>query len=189
MTDLGAHYLEEIHRQLRGYKRLGEAAMNQLKDEDFFVVLDPESNSVAILVKHLAGNMRSRFTDFLTTDGEKPNRNRDQEFEIVGQPTRDEIMAWWEEGWERVFSTIAELKPEELLQTVTIRAEPHSVLQAVNRQLAHYSAHVAQIIFLAKHLRSSKWKSLSIPRGRSKDVNTWREKHDRGLPRDEERAS
>jgi len=189
MTDLGAHYLEEIHRQFRGYKRLGEAAMNQLKDEDFLVTLDPESNSVAILVKHLAGNMRSRFTDFLTTDGEKPDRNRDQEFEIAGQTTRDEIMGWWEKGWEGVFSTIAELKPDDLLRTVTIRAEPHTVLQAINRQLAHYSAHVAQIIFLAKHLRSSKWKSLSIPRGRSKDLNTLREKHDRGLPREEGRAS
>jgi hypothetical protein len=189
MTDLGAHYLEEAHRQLRGYKRLAEAAMDQLNDEDFFVTLDPESNSVVILVKHIVGNMRSRFTDFLTTDGEKPDRNRDQEFEMVDKPTRAEIMAWWEEGWERVFSTIAELKPEELLHTVTIRAEPHTVLQAINRQLAHYSAHVAQIIFLAKHLRSSHWKSLSIPRGRSKDFNASRGHYNRGLPREEGRAS
>jgi len=189
MSDLGAHYLEEIRRQFRGYKRLGEAAMHQLQEEDFFVTLDPESNSVAILVRHLAGNMRSRFTDFLTTDGEKPDRNRDQEFEMVGKPTRADVMGWWEEGWERVFSTIGELKPEQLLHTVTIRAEPHTVLQAINRQLVHYAVHVGQIIFLAKHLRSNHWKSLSIPRGRSKDFNATGGKHGRGLPREQGKAS
>lgn len=189
MTDLGSHYLDEVRRQFRGYKRLGEGAMTQLKDEDFFVTLDPEANSVAILVKHLAGNMRSRFTDFLTTDGEKPNRNRDQEFEITPETSRAEIMRWWEEGWAQVFSAIAELKPEGLLRTVTIRNEPHTVLQALNRQLAHYSAHVAQIIFLAKHLRSSEWKTLSIPRGKSKEFNAGDAKHDRGLVREERKTS
>jgi hypothetical protein len=189
MADLGAHYLEEIRRQLQGYKRLGEAAMYQLKDEEFFVTLDPESNSVAILVRHLAGNMRSRFTDFLTSDGEKPDRNRDQEFEMADKPTRADVMAWWEEGWARVFSTINELKPEELLHTVTIRGEPHSVLQAINRQMAHYSAHLGQIIFLAKHLRSDHWKSLSIPRGRSKHFQAAGGKFDRGLPREQGKAS
>jgi hypothetical protein len=183
MIDLGSHYLEETQRQLRGYKRLGEGAMNQLPDGDFLVTLDPEANSVAILVRHLAGNMRSRFTDFLTTDGEKPDRNRDQEFEISGKPTRAEIMGWWEQGWARVFSTLAELKPEDLLRTITIRGEPHTVLQAIHRQLAHYSGHVAQIIFLAKHLRSSQWQTLSIARGRSKDFEAMAGKHHRGLPR------
>ena len=163
--------------------------MNQLQEEEFFATLDRESNSVAILVRHLAGNMRSRFTDFLTTDGEKPDRNRDQEFEISGQPTRAEIMEEWEQGWARVVSTITELKPEDLLRTVTIRAEPHTVLQAINRQLAHYSAHVGQIIFLAKHLRSSQWKTLSIPRGRSKDFNPMAGKYERGLQREEGKAS
>jgi len=163
--------------------------MHQLKDEDLFVTLDAESNSVAILIRHLAGNMKSRFTDFLTTDGEKPDRNRDQEFEIADKTTRAVIMGWWEEGWARVFSTIDELKAEDLLRTVTIRGEPHTVLQAINRQLAHYSAHVAQIIFLAKHLRSGHWKSLSIPRGRSKDLGALAGKHDRGLPREEGKAS
>lgn len=189
MTDLGSHYLDEVRRQFRGYKSLGEGAMTQLKDEELFVTLDPESNSVAILVKHLAGNMKSRFTDFLTTDGEKPNRNRDQEFEITPNTTRGEIMRWWEEGWERVFSTVASLKPEDLLRTVTIRGEPHTVLQAINRQLAHYSAHVSQIIFLAKHLRSSAWKTLSIPRGKSQEFSTVTRTSDRGLPLDEQKKS
>jgi Protein of unknown function (DUF1572) len=189
MTDLAAHYLDEVRRQFRGYKRLGEGAISQLRDEELFVTIDPESNSVAILVKHLAGNMKSRFTDFLTSDGEKPNRNRDQEFEITANTHRDDIMRWWEDGWALVFSTIAGLKPEDLLRTVTIRGEPHTVLQAINRQLAHYSAHVAQIIFLAKHLRSGEWKTLSIPRGKSQDLNATSKKYDRGLPRQDEQTS
>ena len=182
--DLAVHYLDEVRRQFRGYKRLGEGAIAQLKDEELFVTLDRESNSVAILVKHLVGNMRSRFTDFLTTDGEKPNRNRDQEFEIGPGTTRADIMRWWEEGWARVFSATAALKPEDLMRTVTIRGEPHTVLQALNRQLAHYSAHVAQIIFLAKHLRSSEWKTLSIPRGKSVEFNAQvTDKSEKGLPK------
>jgi hypothetical protein len=184
MTDLASHYLDEVRRQFRGYKRLGEAAMSQLKNEDLFVTIDPESNSVAILVKHLAGNMRSRFTDFLSTDGEKPNRNRDQEFEITSSTTREQIMRWWEEGWTQVFSTIASLKPEDLLRTVAIRGEPHTVVQAINRQLAHYSGHVSQIIFLAKHLRSGDWNTLSIPRGKSQEFNA--KKSGRGSPREDD---
>ena len=170
-TDLAAHYLDEVRRQFRGHKRLGEGAMAQLKDAEFFVTLDPESNSVAILVKHLAGNMRSRFTDFLTSDGEKPDRMRGQEFELTPQTTRADVTRWWEEGWSRVFATIEGLKPDDVMRTITIRAEPHTVLQALNRQVAHYSAHVAQIIFLAKHLRSSEWQTLSIARGKSEEVN------------------
>ena len=189
MTDLASHYLDEARRQFRGYKRLGEGAMSQLRDEDMFVTIDPESNSVAILVKHLAGNMRSRFTDFLTTDGEKPNRNRDREFEITPNTTREEIMRWWEEGWTHVFSAIASLKSEDLLRTVAIRGEPHTVLQAINRQLAHYSGHVSQIIFLAKHLRSRDWKTLSIPRGKSQEFNTGAKKSDHVLPRDDDKKS
>jgi len=166
-TDPAAHYLDEARRQMRGHKRMGEGAMSQLKDEDFFVTLDPESNSVAILVKHLAGNMRSRFTDFLTTDGEKPDRFRDQEFELTPATTRADVMRWWEEGWSCVFAAIDTLKPEDVMRTVTIRAEPQTVLQATNRQIAHYAQHVGQIVFLAKHLRSSEWKTLTIPRGKS----------------------
>ena len=170
--NLEAHYLDEVRRQFRGLKRFGEGAMAQLRDEEFFVTLDPESNSVAILVKHLAGNMRSRFTDFLTSDGEKPDRFRDREFELGPATTRSDVMQWWEEGWAHVFAAIEALKPEDVMRTVTIRNEPHTVLQAINRQIAHYSAHVGQMVFLAKHLRSSEWKTLSIPRGKSEEYKT-----------------
>lgn len=170
MSDLASHYLEEARRQFRGYKRLGEGAINQLKDHELFITLDAESNSVALLIKHISGNQRSRFTDFLTSDGEKPNRNRDQEFEVT-KCSRADVTRWWEEGWACVFSAIESLKPEDLMRTVTIRSEPHTVLQAINRQLAHYAMHVGQIVFLAKHIRSGEWKSLSIPRGKSEEVN------------------
>jgi len=183
VTDLPAHYLDEVRRQFRGYKRMGEGAMDQLSDEQYFVTLDPESNSIAVLVKHLAGNMKSRFTNFLTSDGEKPDRNRDQEFEITQNTTRVEVRNWWEEGWERVFSALANLTPDDVLRTVTIREEPHTVLQALNRQLAHYAAHIGQIVFVAKHLRSREWKTLSIPRGKSQEFNQKAKKFDRGLPR------
>ncbi|HEY6369305.1 MAG TPA: DUF1572 family protein [Candidatus Sulfotelmatobacter sp.] len=168
-SDLAAHYLEEARRQMRGHKRMAEGAMAQLGDAEFFGTLDPESNSVAILVKHLAGNMRSRFTDFLTTDGEKPGRFRDREFEVSGATTRADVMRWWEEGWACVLGAIEALKPEDVMRTVTIRGESHTVLQAINRQIAHYAAHIGQIVFLAKHLRSSEWKTLSIPRGKSEE--------------------
>jgi hypothetical protein len=171
-TDLATHYLDEARRQFRGHKRMGEGAMAQLRDEDFFVTLDRESNSVAILVKHLAGNMQSRFTDFLSSDGEKPDRFRDREFEVTGATTRDEVMKWWEEGWACVFGAIEGLKPEDVMRTVTIRGEAHTVLQAINRQIAHYAGHVGQIVFLAKHLRSSEWKTLTIARGKSEEFKT-----------------
>lgn len=169
--EVGAAYLDEVRRQFRGYKRLGEGAIAQVKDDELFATLNPESNSIAVIVKHLAGNMRSRFTDFLTTDGEKPDRHRDQEFEMNSGTTRAEVMRWWEEGWAWVFSTIEALKPDDLLRTVTIRDEPHTVMQAAGRQLAHYAYHVGQIVFLAKHFRSREWKSLSIPRGKSEEFN------------------
>ncbi len=186
MDETAKHYLEEARRQLSGHKRMGEAAMAQLRDEDFFVTIDPESNSIAILVKHLAGNMRSRFTDFLTTDGEKPDRFRDREFEVTSATTRAEVMKWWEEGWVRVFAAIEPLQPQDVMRTVTIRDEPHTVLQAINRQIAHYAQHIGQIVFLAKHLRSSQWKTLSIPRGKSEEFKTHKAmsgKFDRGVPR------
>jgi len=168
-TDLATHYIEEARRQMRGQKHMGEGAMAQLREEDFFVTLDPEANSIAILVKHLAGNMRSRFTDFLTSDGEKPDRFRDREFEVNTALTRADVLRWWEEGWAIVLGAIDALKPEDIMHTVTIRGEPHTVLQAINRQIAHYAAHVGQIVFLAKHLRSNEWKSLTIPRGKSEE--------------------
>jgi len=169
MTDLATHYLDEARRQMRGNKRLAESAIAQLQDEELFVTLDPESNSVAVIVKHMAGNMRSRFTDFLTTDGEKPDRLRDQEFELSSATTRDDVMRWWEEGWAQVFNTLDSLNPDDVMRTVTIRGEPHTALQAINRQIAHYGGHIGQIIFLAKHLRSGDWKTLSIPRGKSEN--------------------
>jgi hypothetical protein len=180
--DLAAHYLDEARRQMRGHKRMGEGAMAQLKDEDFFVTIDPEANSVAILVKHLAGNMRSRFTNFLTSDGEKPDRFRDREFEITPAITRAEVMRWWEDGWGILLAAIDALKPEDVMRTVTIRGEAHTVLQAINRQIAHYAQHTGQIVFLAKHLRSGEWKTLSIPRGRSEEFKTVKPKSDKGLP-------
>ncbi|MGA2919686.1 MAG: DUF1572 family protein [Candidatus Sulfotelmatobacter sp.] len=169
MTDLAAHYIDEARRQMRGQKRLADAAIAQLKDEELFVRLDPESNSVAILIKHVAGNMRSRFTDFLATDGEKPDRFRDREFELNTATSRAEVLRWWEEGWAQVFRALDALKPEDVMRAVTIRGEPHTVIQAINRQIAHYGGHIGQIIFLAKHLRSDEWKTLSIPRGKSED--------------------
>jgi hypothetical protein len=184
MTDIAAHYLEEAGRQFRGHKRMAESAMSQLRDEDFFVTLDPEANSVAILVKHLAGNMRSRFTDFLTSDGEKPDRFRDREFEIAESTTHAEVMKWWEEGWNCVFAAIDSLKPEDVMRTVTVRGQPHSVMQAINRQIAHYAQHTGQIVFLCKHLRSSEWKTLSIPRGKSESHKVAPPNSDRGLPRE-----
>jgi len=184
MTDLATHYLDEARRQFRGNKRLAEAAIAQLKDKDLFSTLDPESNSVAILVKHLAGNMRSRFTDFLASDGEKPTRFRDQEFELNPATTRADVMRWWDEGWAQLFSTLDALKPEDIMRTVTIRGEAHTVLQAINRQIAHYAGHIGQIIFLAKHLRSNEWKTLSIPRGKSEEYKTAPPKSNQGLPRE-----
>jgi uncharacterized damage-inducible protein DinB len=168
---IAAHYLDEARRQFLGHKRLAEGALAQLQDEEFFVAIDAEANSIATLVKHIAGNARSRFTDFLTSDGEKPDRHRDQEFELSANTTRAEVMRWWEEGWQIVLSALESLKPEDVERTVTIRGQPHSVLQAVNRQIAHYAYHVGQIVFLAKHLRSREWKSLSVPKGKSEEFN------------------
>ena len=164
------HYLEEVRRQFRGYKRMGEGAMAQLRDEDFFVTLDPEANSVAILVKHLAGNMRSRWTDFLTTDGEKPSRNRDSEFEEP-PATRTELKALWDDGWRCLFTALEGLTDADLVRTITIRGEAHSVMQAINRQVAHYSYHCGQVVFLAKHLCAGRWRILSVPLGKSAEFN------------------
>ena len=176
--NLSSHYLEEIRRQLHGYKRLADGALTQISEEEFFRELDPEANSIAIVVKHMAGNMRSRFTDLLTTDGEKPDRNRDQEFE-VGMADRAAFLKAWEQGWKAVFDTVDALKPEDVERTVTIRSEPLSVLQALNRALAHLAYHVGQIVYLAKYFRSEKWTTLSVPRGKTEEFNTkMREKHE-----------
>jgi uncharacterized damage-inducible protein DinB len=183
MTDVARHYIEEARRQMRGNKRLAEGAIAQLDEDQLFATLDAESNSVAIIIKHLAGNMHSRFTDFLTSDGEKPDRFRDREFELNSATTRAEVLRWWEEGWAQVLTVLDALKPEDVMRTVTIRGEPHTVLQALNRQVAHYAYHIGQIVFLAKHLRSNQWKTLSIPRGRSEEFKVAPPKSNQGLPR------
>ena len=173
--DLGAHVLRTFLNDLRRLKSLGDKAMAQLSDAEFFSVIDPESNSIAVIVKHVAGNMRSRWTDFLTRDGEKPDRQRDGEFEIGPGTARADVMRWWEEGWRLTFGAIEPLGPGDLPRTVLIRLEPHTVVEAISRQLAHYGEHVGQIVFLAKHLRSSEWRTLSIPRGKSEEFNRRRE--------------
>ena len=156
-------------RVLHTYKHLAERAIAQVPDEALNATLDAESNSIAIIVKHMVGNMRSRWTDFLTTDGEKPDRNRDTEFELP-PATRDELIAQWEAGWKFVFDALGSLTDADLGRTVLIRNEPHSVTQAINRQVAHYSYHVGQIVFLAKHFASAHWTSLSVPRGKSAEA-------------------
>ena len=165
------NYFDDALSALRAYKKLAEKAIAQLKDEEFFVTLDEESNSVAIIMKHMAGNMFSRWTDFLTTDGEKPDRNRDMEFVIDAQTTKEDVIAYWERGWARVFETLEPLRPEDFEKTVTIRGEEHTIVEAINRQLMHYAYHVGQIVFLAKHFRSAQWQSLSVPRNRSAEFN------------------
>jgi hypothetical protein len=170
---LSTSYLQDSIGLFRYYKKLADRAMEQCPDEALFITLDAESNSIAIIVKHLAGNMRSRWLDFLTTDGEKPDRNRDTEFETPPS-TRAQLMEQWERGWKYVFDALEPLTEADLTRTVTIRTEPHPVMQAINRQIAHYAHHVGQILFLAKHLtftKTGKWESLSVPRGKSADMN------------------
>jgi hypothetical protein len=161
-------YLQDSIEVLRHYKRLAERAIAQIPDDALIAVPDAESNSIAIIVKHLAGNMRSRFTDMLTSDGEKPDRKRDTEFEAPPQ-TRAELMAMWEAGWQHVFNALTPLTEAQLSQKVYIRSEAHSVTQAINRQLAHYAYHVGQIVYVAKHFAAENWTSLTIPRGKSEE--------------------
>jgi len=164
-------FLKDSIEVLRYYKRLGERAIEQVPDESLLAAPDPNSNSIAIIVKHLAGNMRSRFTDFLTSDGEKPDRKRDSEFEVPPK-TRSELLAMWEAGWQHVFNALTPLTEAHLSQKVYIRSEAHSVTQAINRQLAHYAYHVGQIVYLAKHFSGANWNSLTIPRGKSEEFTS-----------------
>jgi hypothetical protein len=158
------HYLDDCLFQLRKLKAQGDKAMAQVDDRQFFSLLDADANSIALVAKHVAGNMRSRWTDFLASDGEKADRDRDSEFDRDSGDTREAILARWEAGWELLFSTLASLRPADLGKTVTIRREPHTVVQAINRQVSHYSAHVGQIVLLAKHFAGANWKTLSIPK-------------------------
>src|SRR2546423_1601130 len=167
---LAEHCLEDAIAVLRSLKKLADGAIAQLNDEEFFRTIDAESNSVALIMKHMAGNMRSRWTDFLTTDGEKPDRRRDSEFLLEGEDRRA-IEELWEDGWRTVFDALTPLKSEDLMRTVLIRFVPHTVVQAINRQISHYGQHTGQIVLLAKHLKSADWKTLSIPRGQSEVFN------------------
>lgn len=173
-NSFGKAYLDESFRTFRGYKRMADAALAQVSNEEFFRLLDPESNSLAIIVKHVGGNLRSRWTDFLTSDGEKPDRDRDREFELLPGDTREDLMRRWEHGWEVTFNSIQGLKPEDTLRTIMIRREPHTVLQAISRSVAHIAQHIGQIVFLSKHLCGSNWKTLSIPRGKTAEFNAMR---------------
>ncbi len=168
LTDnaIAAHYLDEAQRGLRGHKRLAEGAIAQLSLEELFRVPDGESNSVAIIMRHINGNQRSRFRDFLTTDGEKPDRNRDSEFETPAA-SRSELLDSWERSWQLMFETLVALSPDDLLKVVTVRGEPLTVLQAIQRQVAHYAYHIGQIVYLAKHWKGSDWQTLSIAKGKS----------------------
>src|SRR4029078_7818900 len=164
-------FLDDSILQFRKLQRLAEKAIAQVSHEHFFDTLDPEANSIALLVKHMAGNMRSRWTDFLTTDGEKPDRERDREFEREPGDTYDSLMERWHDGRARLFGTLASLAVDDLTRMVSVRGEAHSVLEAINRQMTHDAQHVGQIVLLAKHSKGGAWKSLSIPRGKSKEFD------------------
>lgn len=163
-------YLESVKKQFLYYKTIGEKAMAQLEPEQLFVAVNEDTNSIAVIVKHLSGNMLSRWTDFLTSDGEKEWRNRDGEFEQTLK-TKEELMMLWDKGWNCFFDAINALTPEQLSQIIYIRNEGHTVMEAINRQLAHYPYHVGQIVFYAKMLKQSDWTSLSIPKNKSNDYN------------------
>jgi hypothetical protein len=166
------HFLDESLSQLRKLKALADKALAQIGDDDLFAVLDSESNSIAVLMKHMAGNMRSRWTDFLTSDGEKPDRDRDGEFELDADDSAQAVKAAWETGWALVLETVASLTPEDLDRTIRIRGEAHTVTEAIYRQTTHYAGHAGQIVLLAKHFAGQRWRALTIPRGQSKSFPT-----------------
>ncbi len=172
MEQILQNFLDESITAFRNYKKLAEKAMNQVSDEEFFRALDQEANSIATITKHIGGNLRSRWTDFLTSDGEKPGRNRDSEF-IVESDTRESLMQFWENGWDTLFETLQSLTIEDLGKIVQIRDEDFTVVKAVNRALAHTAYHIGQIAFLAKHFRSSEWQTLSIPKNKSTEFNSY----------------
>jgi hypothetical protein len=157
-------YLDDCVLQLRKLKAQADKAMAQVGDAQFFALIDADANSIALIVKHVAGNMRSRWTDFLTSDGEKPDRHRDSEFERETTDTRETLLARWEAGWEILFNALTSLQPADLGKTVAIRNEPHTVVQAINRQMSHYAAHAGQIVLLAKHFAGPRWQTLSMPK-------------------------
>lgn len=167
MTDIREIYLRDIVRTYRNYKALGEKALAQIPDAHLHTELDANSNSVSVIVKHVAGNLRSRFAEFLTSDGEKPDRDRDAEFEMPEHATREEILRWWELGWSTVLGSIEALRPEDLERTVRIRNEPFAVVEALNRSATHTAYHIGQIVYLSRHFAGPAWTTLSIPKGKS----------------------
>src|SRR6478672_8591552 len=167
MEGFKAAYLADILRLFRNYKSLGDKAIAQVPDEQLHTELDPNSNSIAVTAKHVGGNLRSRFTNFLTADGEKPDRNRDGEFEASATAKRDEVIAWWERGWAIALASIEALTPEDLERTVTIRGEAFLVVEALNRSVTHTAYHVGQAVYLARHFAGPAWRSLTIPKGES----------------------
>src|SRR5258706_4648122 len=170
LEDIIKNYHSDALKSFRNYKKMAERAIEQTNDEEFFALIDAEANSIAVIVKHIAGNALSRWTDFLTSDGEKDFRNRDTEFEII-RDTRESLMEFWESGWQTLFDNIEPLSVDDFSKTITIRGEPHTVAEALNRQMTHYAYHVGQIVLLAKHLRSADWKTLSVPKNRSAEFN------------------
>ena len=165
--DLRAAYLKDIARSFRNYQALGERAIAQAPDESLHAELDRRSNSIAVVVKHVSGNLRSRFRDFLTTDGEKPDRNRDGEFEMPDRVSRAQILGWWRDGFAAALGAIDALAPDDLVRTVRIRGEAFLVVEALNRSITHTAYHVGQIVYLARHFAGPAWTSLTIPKGQS----------------------
>jgi hypothetical protein len=164
------NYHADAVLSFRNYKKMAERAIEPVSDDEFFALIDPEANSIALIVKHIAGNLRSRWSEFLTSDGEKPDRHRDTEFELIAD-TRETLMNAWASGWQTLFDAIEPLAADDFSRTVTIRGESHTVVEAINRQLTHYAYHVGQIVLLAKHFRSAEWKTLSVPKNRSAEFN------------------
>jgi len=176
MKDIIENYKRDVLESFRSYKKLADKAIAQVSDEEFFQTIDAESNSIATIAKHIAGNLHSRWTNFLTTDGEKPDRQRDREFVVLEGETRASIMEFWESGWKILFEAIEPIAPEDFSKKVLIRGDAHTVVEAINRQLTHYSSHIGQIIFLAKHFRVEDWHTLSVPKNKSAEFNEFLEK-------------
>lgn len=172
MRKIIENYHSDALTSFRNYKKMAERAIEQVSDKEFFALIDAEANSIALIVKHISGNLRSRWRDFLTTDGEKTDRYRDTEFELI-EDTRESLMQFWESGWQTLFEAVEPLNVDDFSRIVTIRGEPHTIVEAINRQLTHYAYHVGQIVLLAKHFKSAEWKTLSVPKNRSDEFNAF----------------
>jgi len=170
MKEIIKNYHSDAVKSFRNYKKMAERAIEQVSDEEFFALIDAEANSIAVIVKHITGNALSRWTDFLTSDGEKDFRNRDIEFELIDD-TRESLMEFWERGWLALFDNLEPLTVDDFSRTITIRGEPHTIVEAVNRQMTHYAYHIGQIVLLAKHFKSAEWKTLSVPKNKSAEFN------------------